>query len=108
MIVAKTIHCSERLSLHELAFDLANVKRNWLTYITLSRIQTKKKLFLLIPFQHEIFYVNSRVHRKMNKLKIVAIWIPLLFQLENLHKFSCNYTSFEYNFFTPTLRKHQP
>jgi hypothetical protein len=65
-------------------------------------------MFLFIPLQHEIFNVSSRVRREMNRLKIVAIWMPLILQFENLHKFLCNYTTFEYNSFTTILRRHQP
>jgi hypothetical protein len=42
---------------------------------------------LLTPFQHEIFFMDSRVHIKMNKLKIVAIWIPLIPPFKNLYDF---------------------
>jgi hypothetical protein len=44
----------------------------------------KKKL---LTFQHEIFYVDPRIHIKMNRLKTIAIWIPLILQLKNLHNF---------------------
>jgi hypothetical protein len=37
---------------------------------------------MLIPFQHENFYVDPRVHIKMNRLKKIAIWIPLILQLK--------------------------
>jgi hypothetical protein len=40
---------------------------------------------LLIPFQHENFYVDPRIHIEMNKLKTIATWIPLIPQLKNLH-----------------------
>jgi hypothetical protein len=42
---------------------------------------------LLIPLQHENFNLDPRVHLKMNKLKIIATWIPLIFQFKNLHNF---------------------
>jgi len=44
---------------------------------------TKEKLLLLAPFQHEIFYVNPRVHVEMNRLKTIATWIPLILQSKN-------------------------
>ncbi len=49
-----------------------NIKKHGLTYITLSYIRTKEKLFLLAPFQHELFNVNLRVHIEMNILKTIA------------------------------------
>jgi hypothetical protein len=81
----RTIHRSQGLLLHELVFDLTNVKKHGLTYITSSHIQTKEKLFLLAPLQYEIFYVDPRVHVEMNRLKTIATWIPLISQLKNLH-----------------------
>jgi hypothetical protein len=43
-----------------------------LTYTTLSHIWTKEKLFLLVPLQHEIFYVDPKVHIEMNRLKTIT------------------------------------
>jgi hypothetical protein len=40
---------------------------------------------LLAIFQHEIFYVDPRVHVEMNRLKTIATWISLILQLKNLH-----------------------
>jgi hypothetical protein len=60
------------LSLDELVFDPNNVKKHGLTYTTLSYTQTKENLFLLAPFQHEIFNVDPRVYIKMNRLKTIA------------------------------------
>jgi len=40
---------------------------------------------LLAPFQHNFFYVNPKVHVGMNRLKTIAIWIPLIPQFKNLH-----------------------
>jgi hypothetical protein len=76
-----------RLSSDELVFDPTNVKRHGLTYITLSCIRTKEKLFLLILVQHEIFYVDLRIHIEMNRLKTIITWILLIFQFKNLHNF---------------------
>ncbi len=42
---------------------------------------------MLVPLQHEIFYVGPKVHVEMNRLKTIATWIPLIFQLKNLHNF---------------------
>jgi hypothetical protein len=67
------------LSLDELVFDPTNVRKHGLTYTSLSRIQTKEKLFLLVLFQHEFFYVDPKVHVEMNRLKTIATWIPLIF-----------------------------
>ncbi len=40
---------------------------------------------MLAPFQYEIIYVDPRVHVKMNRLKTITTWIPLILQLKNLH-----------------------
>jgi hypothetical protein len=40
---------------------------------------------LLNPLQHENFYVDSRVHIEINRLKTTTTWIPLNPQLNNLH-----------------------
>jgi hypothetical protein len=45
LVIVRTIHCSQGLSLDELVFDPTNLKKHGLTYITLSRMQTKEKLF---------------------------------------------------------------
>ncbi len=42
---------------------------------------------MLAPFQHENFYVDPKVHIKMNRLKTIATWKPLILQLENLNNF---------------------
>jgi hypothetical protein len=50
------------------------LKKHGLTYIVfLSHIQTKEKLFLLIPLEHDNFYVNPSIYIELNKLKIVVI-----------------------------------
>jgi len=85
LTTSRTIYRYQGLSLNELVFDPTNVQKHGLTYITLSRIQTKEKLILLAPFQHEFFYVDLRVHVEMNRLKTIATWIPLIFQFKNLH-----------------------
>jgi len=63
------------------------LKKHGLTYTTLSHIWTKENLFLLIPFQHEIFDVDPRILIKLNRLKTIATWTPLILQLKNLHNF---------------------
>jgi len=78
LVVVKTIHRSQELSLDELVFDPTNIKKHGLTYTTLSHIQTKENLFLLTFLQHEIFYANPKAHVKMNRLKTIATWIPLI------------------------------
>ncbi len=40
---------------------------------------------MLAPLQHEFFYVDLRIHVKMNRLKKIAIWIPLFPQFKKLH-----------------------
>ncbi len=68
-----------------MVFDPNNVKKHGLTYIALSRIRTKEKLFLLTHLQHGIFYVDPKIHAEMNRLKTITIWIPLIPQFKNLH-----------------------
>ncbi len=41
--------------------------------------------FLLTPLQHEIFYVNPKIHIEMNRLKTIATWIPLIPQIKKLY-----------------------
>ncbi len=77
-VTTKTIHRYQGLSLDELVFDPTNVKKHGLTYIPLSRIQIKEKLFLLALLKHEKVYVDRKVHVKMNRLKIITTWIPLI------------------------------
>jgi hypothetical protein len=103
-VTTKTIHRYQGLSLDELVFDPTNVKKHGLTYIPLSRIQIKEKLFLLALLKHEKVYVDRKVHVKMNRLKIITTWIPLILQFKNLHN-SCNYTKLEYNFFFANIMK---
>jgi len=42
---------------------------------------------LLAPLQHENFYVDLKVHIEMNRLKIIATWIPLIPQFKNLDNY---------------------
>jgi hypothetical protein len=74
----RTIHRFQGLSLDELIFDPTNVKKHGLTCTTLSPIQTKEILFMLVHFQHEFFNVDQWVHVKMNRLQIITTWIPLI------------------------------
>jgi hypothetical protein len=109
LVATRTIHHSQGLSLEELIFDLINVFKKLVNiYCMVIPHLNKRKLFLLTPLQHEIFYVNPSIYVEMNRLKIFVIWIPLIPQFNFFNKFSCYYTSFEYNFFTPTLQRHQP
>jgi hypothetical protein len=55
-----------------LVFDPTNVKKHKLTYIILFHIQMKENLYLLIPFQHQNFCVDPRVHIKVQTLKTIA------------------------------------
>jgi hypothetical protein len=58
--------------LDELAFDHTNVKKHGLSYITLSYIQTKERLYLLIPLQHQNFHIDQCVVKEMNRLETFA------------------------------------
>ncbi len=55
------------------------LKKNGLTYTSLSQIQTKENLFLLIPLQHENFYVDPRIHIEM---KTIALEYHQFFNLK--------------------------
>ncbi len=83
LAVAKNIHCFQGLSLDKLVLDPINVQKHGLTYTTLSYIQTKEKIFLLVPLQHDFFYMDPIVHVEMKRLKTIATWIPLILQLKN-------------------------
>jgi hypothetical protein len=41
----------------------------------------------LLTLQHDNFYVDSKVHIKMNRLRTIVTWIPLTPQLKNLHNY---------------------
>ncbi len=85
LAIIRIIHCSQELSLDKLVFDPINVKKHVWTYISLFRIQTKEKVFLLAPLQYENFYVDPRIHIEMNRLKTIATWILLIHQFKKLH-----------------------
>ncbi len=74
MVVARTIHQSQGLSLDELAFDPTNVKKHGLSYIVFSHIQTKEQLYLLTPFQHQNFHIDQCVVEELNILKTFGNW----------------------------------
>ncbi len=42
---------------------------------------------MLALIQHENVYVDSRVHLKMDRLKTIATWIPLIPQFKKLHNY---------------------
>jgi hypothetical protein len=58
LVVVRTIHWSQRLSLDKLVFNLTNVNKHALSYKTFSHIQTKEGLYLLIPLQHYFTLIN--------------------------------------------------
>jgi len=70
-----------------LVFNPTIVFKNGLTYISLSLIQIKEKIFLLVILQHENFYVNPRIDIKMYKLNKSATWLPFILQSKNLYHF---------------------
>jgi hypothetical protein len=80
LTIAKTIQHSQGLSRNELVFDPTIVLKNGLTYIYLSIIQIKEKIFLLVILQYENIYVNPRANIEMNKLNTSATWIPFILQ----------------------------
>jgi hypothetical protein len=103
LATVKINHHSQGLSLDELVFDPTNIKKHGLTHITLSHIQTKEKIFLLTPFQHDNSYVDLRIHVEMNRLKKIVNWIPIITQLKKLHNFhviikTLNTTSFHQHY----------
>lgn len=56
LVVTRTIHRAQRLSLDEFVFDPTNVKKHGVTYTTLSNIQTIS-IYLFIY----IFFLNFNV-----------------------------------------------
>jgi hypothetical protein len=58
-----------------LASNLTNILKHGLTYTILSYIKTKEKWSLFILLQHEIFYVDLRLHIEMNRLKKITTWV---------------------------------
>ncbi len=85
-----------------MVFDRINVKNHKLTYTTLSCIRTNEKLFLLALFQHEISYVDPKIHIEMNRLKTITTWIPLIHEFKNLHNFHIIIQTLN----TTSLRQH--
>jgi hypothetical protein len=77
LVAPRTIYRFQGLSQNELIFDPTNIKK-WVNIYNIIHIQTKEKLFWSTPLRHEIFYVDLRVHVKMNRLKTIATWILLM------------------------------
>ena len=82
LAVARPIHRSQGLSLDEMAFDPTNVTKHGLTYIALSRIRTKEKLYLLTPLEHKKFHVDECVSQEMSRLRSLAKWNLLVPRLK--------------------------
>jgi len=53
---------SDKIITRWIGFDVTNVKKHDLKYITLSCIWTKENLYLLAPLQHQFFCMDPRLH----------------------------------------------
>ncbi len=64
--VARTIHRLRGLTLDYVALDPTGATHHGLTYTTLSRIYTKKNLYLLAPLQNNNFKVDVCAMEEMH------------------------------------------
>jgi hypothetical protein len=85
LVITRTIHRSQGLSLDELAFDPTNLRNHGLSCTNFSRIQTKEGLYLLTPLDHQNFHIGQCVVEKMNRLKTLANWITFVLQFQNFY-----------------------
>jgi hypothetical protein len=69
LIVGRTIHCAQGLTLDHLAFHPFNVIKHSLTYTTLFGIHSKEHLYFLSPLLNKIFHIDSIFEQKMLQLK---------------------------------------
>jgi len=67
-----TIHHAQGLTFDHLAFDSSGVTKHGLTYITLSRIKCKKKIYLLSPLSKNNFHVDPIVQEEMTRFRTDA------------------------------------
>jgi len=44
----------------------------WVNIFSIILYPSEKKLLLLVPFQHENFYVDPKVHIQMTRLKTIV------------------------------------
>jgi hypothetical protein len=102
LATARIIHRSQGLSLDELAFDSTNVKKHGLTYIVLSRIRTKEKLYLLAPLEDQFFCIDKCVQQEMVRLTTTALWKPCI---PNFKKFQTSHIIIQ-ALNTNSLRQH--
>jgi hypothetical protein len=72
--IAHTIHKSQGLALHYVAFDLIGATHHDLTYTSLSQISSKKSLYLSTPLENNNFQVDVCVMEEMHRLCTKNVW----------------------------------
>jgi hypothetical protein len=65
LTTAWTIHCSQGLILDHLTFDLIDMTKHGLTCIIVSKVCSKKKMYLLFLFLIKFFQVDHFVQKEM-------------------------------------------
>jgi hypothetical protein len=66
LVITRTIHQTQRLTLDQLTFDHNGVYKHDLTYITFSCIKNKENLYILQPLQMIFFQINPNVTIEMH------------------------------------------
>jgi len=83
LVATWTIDHAQGLLMGNLTFDPHGVFRHGLTYIALTRIQTKENLYLFNPLQQKKFSVDVMVKEETNKLETKAKYELSLSILKN-------------------------
>ena len=71
---ARTIHRSQGLSLHSLAFSPDKCNKHGLTYTALSRVRTLENLHLLNPLNETHFTLDKNIQKETLRLSNNAKW----------------------------------
>jgi len=72
LVVARTIHYAQGLTLDHLAFGPTSVTKHGLTYTPLPHICFKKHLYLLSRLTNKTFQVDTLVQEEMHQLRTTA------------------------------------
>ncbi len=83
LIIARTIHQSQGLSLDEMAFNPRNVNNHGLIYTTLFHLWTKENLYLFVPLQHKNFHFDDSLSQELSRLNSHAKYNLLVPQLKS-------------------------
>ncbi len=84
--ITRTIHRAHGLTLDHLAFDPSGITKHGLTYTILSRVHSKKHLYLLSPLSNKNFQVDTLVQEEMHCLKTIAQYKITIVYLKSYHK----------------------